>query len=308
VTPASPPLPPPGAHGGDGPRVAEALGIPESDVLDLSASLNPSAPDVASMVARYASSVRRYPDSRGARDALAGVLAIDAERIVLTNGGAEAIALVAAHQPVGDVQPPDFSLYEKHLASVQAGAPRWRSNPNNPTGLLARADEVAAVWDEAFYPLATGCWTRGDADVIVVGSLTKVFACPGLRVGYVITPTAALAHTLVTRQPEWSVNSIACALLPGLLELADLPKWARAIAAQRAQLVTLLRGHHLAPAPSDANYVLVRQARGLRNHLARRGVVVRDTASFGVADGVRIAVPDNSGLDRLSDALQGWNP
>ena len=262
MTPAVPALPPPGAHGGDGPRLAAALGIPESDVLDLSLSLNPSAPDVASIVARYASSVRHYPDSTVARDALAAAMAIDSERVVLTNGGAEAIALVAAQVPVGDVRPPDFSLYEKHLTSVQAGAPRWRSNPNNPTGLLAGADEVAAVWDEAFYPLATGCWTRGDADVIVVGSLTKVFACPGLRVGYIVAPTAELADAIATRQPEWPVNSIACALLPELLETADLPRWARAIASQRAQLARLLRSHHLEPAPSDANYVLVRQAPG----------------------------------------------
>ena len=186
--------------------------------------------------------------------------------------------------------------------------PRWRSNPNNPTGSLAGADEVAAVWDEAFYPLATGCWTRGDADVIVVGSLTKVFACPGLRIGYIVAPTAELADAIATRQPEWSVNSIACALLPELLDAADLPRWAREIASQRARLATLLRSHHLEPAPSDANSVLVRQARGLRTHLARRGVVVRDTGSFGIADGVRIAVPDDAGLDRLSLALQGWQP
>jgi len=58
----------------------------------------------------------------------------------------------------------------------------------NPTGLLAGQSETAAVWDEAFYALATGSWTRGDvaAGATVVGSLTKLFACPGLRVGYVL--------------------------------------------------------------------------------------------------------------------------
>src|SRR5437870_4684726 len=102
------------------------------------------------------------------------------ERIVLTNGGAEAIALVAAAHPKGWVDDPDFSLYARHLTSIEAGAPRWRSNPHNPTGRLAPRDERADVWDESFYALATGCWTRGDAGATVVASLTKLSACPGL--------------------------------------------------------------------------------------------------------------------------------
>ena len=301
------PLPPPGAHGGDGPLLAAALGIPEEAILDLSVSLNPNAPDVAAMVARQATSVRRYPDSSVARDALAAAMAVDPARVVLTNGGAEAIALVAAHLPVGNVESPDFSLYEKHLANVQPGAPLWRSNPNNPTGRLAGTDESAAVWDEAFYPLATGCWTRGDRDIIVVGSLTKVYACPGLRIGYVLAPTGDIARAIAIRQPEWSVNSIACAVLPELLAATDLRGWARSIAKQRVQMENVLRDHRLEPNPSDANYLLVRHASGVRTHLARHGIVVRDTGSFGITDGVRIAVPDDAGLERLDLALQGWD-
>jgi histidinol-phosphate/aromatic aminotransferase/cobyric acid decarboxylase-like protein len=209
--------------------------------------------------------------------------------------------------PSGSVEPPDFSLYEKHLSSVQPGAPLWRSNPNNPTGRLARGDESAAVWDEAFYPLATGCWTRGEDDVIVVGSLTKVYACPGLRIGYVLAPTSDIARAIATRQPEWSVNSIACAVLPELLAATDLRGWAHSIAMQRAQMENVLRGHRLDPEPSDANYVLVRHAPGVRAHVARHGIVVRDTGSFGITDGVRIGVPDDIGLERLDFALKGWD-
>jgi histidinol-phosphate/aromatic aminotransferase/cobyric acid decarboxylase-like protein len=209
--------------------------------------------------------------------------------------------------PVGNVESPDFSLYEKHLAHVQPGAPLWRSNPNNPTGQLAGNNDSAGVWDEAFYPLATGCWTRGDGDAIVVGSLTKVYACPGLRIGYVLAPTGDTACAIAARQPEWSVNSIACAVLPELLAATDLRGWVRSIAMQRVQLENLLRGHRLEPDPSDANFVLVRHAPGVRTHVARHGIVVRDTGSFGIADGVRIAVPDDAGLERLDLALQGWD-
>ena len=75
---------------------------------------------------------------------------------MLTNGGSEAIALVAAELGEGEVVDPEFSLYRRHLPVVRAGAGRWRSNPSNPLGELAGPSDVAAVWDEAFWPLATG--------------------------------------------------------------------------------------------------------------------------------------------------------
>ncbi len=297
-------VPPPGRHGGDGARLAAALGIPLEEVLDLSLSLNPCAPDAAALVAKHATAAGRYPDARPPTAALAAAMAVDPERLVLTNGGAEAIALVAAEHPIGQVQAPDFSLYERHLAQLDPTGLRWRSNPNNPTGRLAPPDARAEVWDEAFYPLATGRWSRGDADAVVVGSLTKLFACPGVRLGYVVAPTADAARRLAARQPEWSVSSIACAIVPDLLATADLPAWAEAIAARRARLDAMLRDAGFVPDPSDANFVLVRDAAGLRERLARRGVLVRDTGSFGIGAGVRIAVPDHSDLDRLHAALR----
>ena len=303
-------IPPPGSHGGDGARVAAALGLPVDVVLDLSASLNPAAPDAAAIVSRHLGAVARYPDAGPATAALAAALNVDPERLLLTNGGAEAIALVAADTGSGWVEEPDFSLYRRHLPAVCAGAPRWRSDPHNPTGRLAGEDRAADVWDEAFYPLATGRWTSGRADggAIVLGSLTKVFACPGLRIGFVLAPDPGLIRRLAVRQPRWSVNGLAVAALPDLLSRADLVHWAAEVRRLRAALVALLRQHGLRPEPSDANFVLVPDATGLRDRLARAAVVVRDCASFGLPDHVRIAVPSDNGLARLADALERTRP
>jgi histidinol-phosphate/aromatic aminotransferase/cobyric acid decarboxylase-like protein len=295
-------------HGGDGARLARALGVRPGDVLDLSASLNPVAPDITAIVAAHLDALARYPDADEATDALAGVVGVSADRVLLTNGGAEAIALVAGALGEGWVDEPEFSLYRRHLTGVRPGAPRWRSDPHNPSGLLAGVGERAAVWDEAFYPLATGRWTSGRAEhgAIVVGSLTKLFACPGLRIGYVVAPRQAgaeLIDALRVRQPQWSVNALATAALPELLAAADLPGWQAGVTGLRAQLVALLGDRGFCPTRSDANFVLVPHAPGLRDRLARHAVLVRDCASFGLPDGVRIAVPSHEGLERLSKAL-----
>jgi histidinol-phosphate/aromatic aminotransferase/cobyric acid decarboxylase-like protein len=137
----------------------------------------------------------------------------------------------------------------------------------------------------------------------VVGSLTKVLACPGLRAGYVLAPDAGTARRLAVRQPAWSVNGLAAAALPDLLAIVDLAGWSGAVALWRDDLAALLRSHGLRPEPSDANWLLVR-APGLRDRLAYQRVLVRDCTSFGLPGHVRIAVPDPAGLARLAEALE----
>jgi histidinol-phosphate/aromatic aminotransferase/cobyric acid decarboxylase-like protein len=283
--------------------VARALGRSPDDLLDLSVSLNPCAPAAWPLVRDAARTIARYPDPGEATALMADALGVPADRVLLTNGGAEAIALVAAEHPIGWVEEPEFSLYRRHLTAVRRGAPAWRSNPGNPLGRLAAPEDQAFVWDESFHPLATGHWTRGDDHSYRIGSLTKVWACPGLRLGYVIAPDAAARDALAARQPRWSVNALALAVVPGMLAETDLVGWAATIRSLRADLVDLLTAYGLSVGRSEGNWVLVAGAGHLRRPFAQRGVLVRDCTSFGLPGTVRIAVPDGSGLVRLAAAL-----
>lgn len=307
-------LAPPGPHGGDAWSVAAALGLDATRVIDLSASLNPFAPDVVSVLRELLRAqpdlVGRYPDDRDATVALAAALGEDPDRVVLTNGGAEAIALVAALEPVGEVIRPEFSLYERHLREVRAGAPRWRSNPSNPLGLLAGADEHARVWDEAFYPLATGRWTRGDTGSWRLGSLTKLWACPGLRIGYAIAPTPTLANAVRDKQPRWSVSALAAAAVPVLLAKTDLAAWSAAISSARQRFAGELRQLGFVVTDTDANWVLVDRP-GLRADLlcqADPPVLVRDCTSFGLPGLHRVALARPEQLDTVLDAFARVGP
>ena len=291
-------VPAAGVHGGDGPAVARALGMEPEDLLDLSPNLNPFAPPVADVVRRHLGALRHYPDDREGTRLLAAALAVDPDRVLLTNGGSEAIRVVDTELGGGARAEPEFALHPRDPAG-----PRWRSNPHSPSGRLAGPGESAQVWDEAFHALATGRWTAGREDgSVVVGSLTKTFACPGLRLGYVIAADADQRRRFAAHQPHWSVGALALACLPDLLAAADLTRWARQIDDARASLADLLSSQGWTVHAAGAPWVLV-EAPGLRERLAPRGVLVRDCASFGMPGLARVAVPEETGLARLRDAL-----
>ena len=219
-------------HGGDAGAVAAALGVERSTLIDLSMSMNPVAPDVRRVLADRLDSVVDYPDETAATQSLADAIGVEPALLVLTNGGSEAIALVASTMDAGHVVQPEFSLYARHLDALDPTAPRWRSNPSNPLGRLVQDGESAAVWDEAFWPIATGTWTDRRLDgqhVWRLGSLTKLWACPGLRLGYLIAPDLRSADIIRQRQPRWSVSSLALAIVEPMLAQTDLVGWSTAI-------------------------------------------------------------------------------
>lgn len=293
-TAGQPTMPPAGAHGGDGLAVARALGLDPDALLDLSQNMNPVAPPVLDVVSDHLDALERYPDPTEATSILAVAMGVRREQLLLTNGGSEAIHLVARVVGGGVRSEPEFSLHPR------GSGPTWRTDPHSPTGVLATSEETADVWDEAFYALATGRWSAGRPGV-VVGSLTKTFHCPGLRLGYVLAQPEII-EACRREQPHWSVSTLALATLPDLLERADLPGWSIAISELRASLVGVLRTHGLVAHSADAPWVLV-EAGGLRERLAPHGVLVRDCTSFGLPGTVRIAVPDADGLARLDKAL-----
>jgi histidinol-phosphate/aromatic aminotransferase/cobyric acid decarboxylase-like protein len=293
-----------GPHGGDARRVAFELGLDPADVIDLSASMNPFAPDVAEVAARHLTALGYYPDPSEAEAILAFTIGVDPDRLLLTNGGAEAIALLAEHLGEGWVEEPEFSLYRRHLPVVRHGAARWRSNPSNPLGTLAAAEEQAAVWDEAFYPIATGEWTRGDDSAWRLGSLTKLWACPGLRLGYVIAPTAEDARLLRERQPRWAVNGLALGIVPELLASTELERWRRGLTMLIERFATDLDSMGFETVATEANWVLVAEP-SLRSKLAPRGIVVRDCASFAMRGVSRVAIPRPEQFDRVLAAFAG---
>jgi histidinol-phosphate aminotransferase len=193
-------------------------------------------------------------------------------------------------------------------------------NPNNPTGQLCTRVEVEQlrraavasggrlVVDEAYMPFA---WPEAEGatpgrGLLVLRSLTKLHAVPGLRLGFLLGEPGDIA-AVEEHQAPWSVSAPAAAAGMAALELDDFcGESARRVAATRARLFDALEAAGFDVQPSLANFLLVTvgDARRFRAGMLERGYVVRDCGSFGMPDRVRIAIPHEAEADAVVAAME----
>jgi threonine-phosphate decarboxylase len=192
-------------------------------------------------------------------------------------------------------------------------------NPNNPTGTVL-PPEVIADWarrfpqtlfvvDEAYLPFVTGLGSvlaRGERNVLVLHSLTKDCGLAGLRLGYAVG-TEEVIVALRRTQPPWSVNALAQAAgVAALRDSAHRQRCLERLTRSKQELTDGLMRLGLEPVPSATHFFLVRVGDGaaFRRALLRRGVLVRDCASFGLPAYVRISTRRPEENERLLRAIQ----
>lgn len=96
-------------------------------------------------------------------------------------------------------------------------------NPNNPDGRIWSLEEITAlvknypdmvlVVDESFIHFAPGTESalsllKEYSNLLVIKSMTKCYAIPGLRLGYMLGNPAIVEFVACFGQP-WSVNALA---------------------------------------------------------------------------------------------------
>ena len=200
-------------------------------------------------------------------------------------------------------------------------------NPANPTGALIEKARMAQVielcqrastflvLDEAFIDF---CEEESAKDLMVtcqrgvlLRSMTKFFAIPGLRLGYAIGNRVVIA-SLASVQDPWSVNTAAQAA--GLASLADpayIEETRRYVVEERKLLAARLDAlGWLSSSPASANYLLVEIRSGmradeLRTQLLPHGIVIRDCSNFKGLDHrfFRVAVRLREENERLVELL-----
>ncbi len=191
------------------------------------------------------------------------------------------------------------------LPLLQPGQMVLLGQPNNPTGRTCAADQLRRiatahpatlfVVDESFIGFTDGSQSlqqdRPD-NLLVLTSLTKLYAIPGLRLGY-LTGAAQHIQTLKQYLPNWTVNSIAQAVGVQAVQDSDYLQHSRDfVIKQRAALQKELAGlPGLTVYPGEANFLLVR--------LDHARLDARQLAELTLQQGIALRVCDNfPGLDQ----------
>ena len=266
-------------------------------------------------------------------------------QVCVTNGATEAIYLIAQvfQGRISAVLGPTFSEYAdacrvhrhkvKPFYSLDA-LPEdaelvWICNPNNPTGEVRNKEDLKALVDShpdklfifdqsyEYFTLKSLLGIKEAAsfpNVILLHSMTKQSAIPGLRVGY-FTASEGLTDDVRCRRMPWSVNSLAIEAAKYLLEegdgiSADIPQ----LLAERERLTNLLLATGMLEIwPTDTHYMLIKlrmgKAAALKDFLAvNHGILIRDASNFEGLDErfFRIATQTPEENDKLVKAISEW--
>ncbi|MED3562932.1 threonine-phosphate decarboxylase CobD [Bacillus xiapuensis] len=350
------------SHGSNPRYLYEALGLtlPEK-YIDYSANINPlgTPASIKEKWMDFLAEIYVYPDPNATclKEKIAKKEQIPLESILIGNGGAELISLVArifAGKKVVIIEPA-FSEYEKNcrinqceiiyhqlhgpgfelnLADLQSsltGADAlFICNPNNPTGIQFPSSTIlsiieecdkqncSVILDEAFYDFLAGYesffpYIKKYSNLIIIRSMTKMFAIPGIRLGYLVAAPAVIQN-LSELQPHWSTNTIA--LLAGELCLEDeafIKKTQDYIFQERRRLFDFFQNHQFVVTASDVNFYLLQDPYlkdqfDLFQFLLHNGVVPRHTFNFPGLEGrwLRFAIKSSEENNRLLEVLAEW--
>lgn len=262
---------------------------------------------------------------------------VSPSEVLVTSGATDAIYLIAQtlrSEKTFAVKRPTFSEYADacrmygYEEAPKGGAVRWLCNPNNPTGEVRTIDTVKVLsrrhhWlvidqsyeDYTYNPPLSAREAIDMQNVIVIHSMTKRFAIPGLRLGYIIAPSAVINRLRANHRP-WAVNALAIEAGRWLLTHKN-PK-------EHLIMVTLLTetrflanklrgifGIHVYP--TETNYMLcsIQQssAAELKDYLlTRHGLLIRDASNFeGLKDcHFRISAQLPEFNDELVEAIRDY--
>jgi threonine-phosphate decarboxylase len=267
-------------------------------------------------------SVSRYPEvlAESLAVRIAAHHGVAPTQVLVSSGTTESIYLVAqtwAGQR-STVLTPAFAEYEDacrlhghalrflawdELTTAQelASDLLFLCNPNNPTGsvlahsllpvLLAQNPATVFVLDEAFIEFTTSIESAIPLlatfdNLLILRSLTKAYAIPGLRLGYVVA-SAALVARLSRGKAPWAVNALAVAAGHYLFEnyaQVQLPL-AQLLAEKTALATQLAQNPGLMIVPSQTHYFLAETRYGTAAELKRwllvnHSLLIRDASNF----------------------------
>ena len=195
-------------------------------------------------------------------------------------------------------------------------------SPNNPTGIVCPEDILIAaaekcvrsgavlVCDECFMGFVLPERRASLRDImnsnsIVLKAFTKIFAMPGLRLGYGIFCDEGIAERVRSCGQCWSVSvpaqAAGIAAMEHIGEIEDIPQY---IARMREYIYTKMDDIGIEYIRSDANFILFRAEEGLERRMLGRGIMIRSCDDMLTSGYYRTAVRTLDENKRLIAALE----
>ncbi|MDE6379880.1 MAG: aminotransferase class I/II-fold pyridoxal phosphate-dependent enzyme [Muribaculaceae bacterium] len=289
------------------------------------------------------------PEPFSVENKLGEIHGIQVDNIIVTNGATDAIYLIARKMQgaISAVIVPTFREYQD--ACVMFGHDIrfflesevldgtlyacnadvvWICNPNNPTGRVVNREgllkiidskpETLFVIDQAYADYSVvDVLTVHDVlsrkNVIMLQSLTKRFAVPGLRIGYAVAASEIISGLRSMRMP-WSVNSFAIEASHYLFEHKEAYHIDKnQLHEEAVGMSQALRRLGIECNDTDCNFVLCRLPKGKASQLKeflmyRYGLLIRDASNFETLDHAyfRVAAQGHESNELLIKCIEEW--
>lgn len=215
-------------------------------------------------------------------------------------------------------------------SAVQGSAALYICNPHNPTGGLVTQQNLRMlmkicleancelVVDEAFIDFVGERFSvipdvNKFSNLIVIRSMTKMYAIPGLRLGYVIS-SEQVASELKQGAAHWNVNALSAEIgARCFAEAAYRERIRGSVAEERRLMKNFLEQQGCEVTASVANFLSFRLLEKINTAdffegMLKKGLVLRHTHSFKGMDGrwFRIGMKSEQQMEELREGMANW--
>lgn len=286
-----------------------------NEIVDFSANINPFGMSQKGLDAIDFDELLHYPDPEyfDLKKAIGDYEDLSSDNIVLGNGAIECIFLLAEALKLSSVTllAPTFSEYERafskygecrfHLdTSSISDLPKAQGyvicNPNNPTGqvfdekdllsLLRKCekDNSYLIIDEAFLEFsdASSMKKYQSKHLFILKSITKFFAVPGLRMGYLLAWNKEIIELIAASRMPWPINQIAARYTEyALKDYAYIEGTIEYIKKERKWMSKELKSLGMDVYSSGGNYLFFfTEIFDLDGQLRKDGILIRSCSNY----------------------------
>src|SRR5574344_289599 len=198
------------------------------------------------------------------------------------------------------------------------------ANPNAPTGIAIKRDEVAAMIrrspkDRIFVVDEAYCDFGGEScipllkefdNLVIVRTFSKSFSFAGMRLGFVVSSPKLIEAVLTVKNSFNHFPADIVAQTAGIASCKAASYYAdnaRKVVSERESMTTFLREHGWFVISSTTNFIFAKKD-GVSGEQAyqsvkKAGILIRHFATPGIEDFVRITIGTKPQMDALKKVM-----